>query len=66
MATIHKVHTLVLVSTLSLQFQFLAEVNGPAKADDSKITMMNPYVAFDGTNRTGSVVVFYKIPCDIP
>ena len=48
----------------SLSFQLLAEVNGPAEADDSKITMVNSCVAFGCTNRYGSDVNFHKIPCD--
>ena len=50
------------VSTLT--FQLLAEVNELAKADDSKIMMVNPYVAYRCTNRFGSGVVFHKIPRD--
>ena len=52
----------LLVSTLS--FQLLAEINGLAKADDSKIMMVNSYVAFACTNIYGSGVVFHKIMCD--
>ena len=50
----HTVHKLW-VSTLN--FRLLAEVNGPAQADDSKIIMDNPYVAFGCTNRFGSGVL---------
>ena len=57
----HAVHT-HWVSTLD--FQILAEVNGASKADDSKIIMVNPYFAFGCNNRSGSGVVFHKIPCD--
>ena len=60
-ASIHTMHTLW-VSTLS--FQVLAEVNGPAKADNSKIVIGNSYVALDCKARSGSGVVFHKIPCD--
>ena len=34
------------------------------KADDRKIIMVNSCVAFGITNRSGSGVDFYKIPCD--
>ena len=44
----------------TLNFQLL---NGPAKADYSKIIMVNPYGAFGCTNRFGSGVVFHKIQC---
>ena len=55
------VHTLC-VSTLS--FPLLVEVNGPEKADVSKIIMGNSCVVFGCTNRSGSGVVFHKFPCD--
>ena len=57
----HTVHNLW-VSTQS--FQLLVEVNGPPKADDSKVIMVNSSVAFGCTNRYRSGVVFHKIPCD--
>ena len=60
-ATIHAVHKLW-VSTLN--FQLLTEMNGPTKADDRKIIMVNPYVAFGCTNIFESGVGFHKIPCD--
>ena len=50
-------------TTKPLSFQLLAEVNGPAKADDSKTIMGNSCDAFHCTNRFGSGVVFDKIPC---
>ena len=56
----HTVHNLW-VSTQS--FQLLVEVNGPPKADNSKIIMVNSFVAFGNRPRSG--VVFHKTPCDI-
>ena len=55
------VHTLC-VSTHS--FPLLVEVNGPEKADVSNIIIGNSCVVFGCTNRSGSGVVFHKIPCD--
>ena len=57
----HTVHNLW-VSTQS--FQLLVEVNGPPKADNSKIIMLNSCVAFGCSNRSRSGIVFLKIPCD--
>ena len=62
-ASMHTVHRLW-VSTFN--FQRLAEVNGPAKADDSKIIMVYPYVAFGCTNSFGcgdlvSFTIFHVI-----
>ena len=57
----HTVHNLW-VSTQS--FQLLVEVNGPPKADNSKIIMLNLCVAFGCTNRSRSGIVFHKILCD--
>ena len=53
----------LLVSTLS--FQLLAEINGLAKADDSKIMMVNSYVAFACTNIYMEVVLSFTRLCVI-
>ena len=49
---------------LWVSFSAFAEVNGPTKADDRKIIMVNSSVAFGFTNISGSGLDFYKIPCD--
>ena len=48
----------------SLSFQLVAEVNGPAKTDDSKSINVNSCVAFGCINGSGSGVNFHNIPCD--
>ena len=48
-ACMHTVHKLWVSS---INFQLLTETNGPTKADDSKIIMVNPYVASGCTNRS--------------
>ena len=63
-ASIPTVHTLYTLWVSTLSFQVLAEVNGPAKADNSKTVIGNSYVALDCYDRSGSGVVFHKIPCD--
>ena len=58
-------HTLYTLWVSTLSFQLLAEVNGPAKADDdSKIIMVNSCVAYGCTTRSRSGVCFHNIPCD--
>ena len=36
-----------------LSFQLLGEENGPSKADDSKLVVVNSYVVFGSTIRSG-------------
>ena len=54
-------HTVYKRWVSSRSFQFLAEVNGPAEADDSKIIMVNSCVAFGCTNISCGIS-FHKIP----
>ena len=57
-------HTVYKLCVSSPSCQLLAEVNGLAEADDSKMIMVNSYVAFGCTNISGSGVSFHKSPCD--
>ena len=57
-------HTVYTLWVFALSFKLLCEVNGPEKADDSKIITVELCVAFGCTNRSVSVVLFHENPCD--
>ena len=48
----------------SLSFQLLAEVYGPAEADDNKIIMVKSCIAYNCTNISESGLNSHKIPCN--
>ena len=57
-------HTVYKLWVSSLSFKLLAEVNGPAEDDDSRIMRMNSCVAFGCTNGSRSGVYFHKVLCN--